>query len=281
MIFVNEKITMPEVIAREWYRRWFDSPFYHRLYLKRDEEDAKGCIQQLIHFLQPLPGSKMVDVACGRGRHSCLLAKMGFEVIGFDLSINNINYARQFETENLHFYQHDMRYPFWINYFDYAFNFFTSFGYFATRREHDDSMRTIASSLRPGGTFVIDYLNVHYAEDHLVHNETKNIDGTFYEIHRWDDEDHFYKRIQITDMSRNISEEHTEKVAKFSVGDFTEMLSFQNMQVLEVFGDYGLIPYDVRKTPRMIIVARKNPTSKEPREKKQLYSDGRSTDALT
>jgi hypothetical protein len=173
-----------------------------------------------------------------------------------------------------------MRRPFWINYFDYAFNFFTSFGYFATRREHDDAMRTVASSLRSQGIFVIDYLNVHYAEDHLVHNEMKNIAGTTYEILRWDDETHFYKRITVHDASLVIPEEHTEKVAKFSLGDFTDMLSFQNMQIIEVFGDYHLTPYDVRKTPRLIIVAGKkgvDPTG----ENKRLYSDGRTTDALT
>jgi SAM-dependent methyltransferase len=212
---------------------------------------------------------------------------MGFDVTGFDLSFESIEYAKQFEKHNLTFYQHDMRYPFWANYFDCALNFFTSFGYFATRREHDDAMRTIATSLKPGGIFVIDYLNVHYAEDHLVHNEVKYIGGTSYQIHRWDDKTHFYKKIIINDASLAIPEEYTEKVAKFSLGDFTDMLSFQNMQVLEVFGDHSLHPYDVRKTPRLIMVARKKARlpdgqdSNHSDEEKRLYSDGRKTDALT
>jgi SAM-dependent methyltransferase len=281
IIFVNEKFGMIHIETREWYRRWFDSPFYHRLYFERNEKDAQACIERLIRFLQPPPSSRMLDVACGRGRHSRLLADLGFDVTGFDLSFNSITYAKQFEKENLNFYVHDMRLPFWINYFDYAFNFFTSFGYFATKREHDDAMRTIAASLRPAGIFVIDYLNVHYAEDHLVHNELKNIDGTSYEIHRWDDENHFYKRIRITDASLESAEEHTERVAKFSLGDFTEMLSFQNMQVLEIFGDYNLVPYDIRKTPRLIIIAKKKGNSGDGEEQKRLYSDGRATDALT
>jgi SAM-dependent methyltransferase len=180
-----------------------------------------------------------------------------------------------------------MRLPFWINYFDYAFNFFTSFGYFATRREHDDAMRTIAASLKPGGIFVIDYLNVHYAEAHLVRNELKNISGTSFEINRWDDEKYFYKKIIVSDASLIAPEEYTEKVAKFSLGDFTEMLAFQNMQVVEVFGGYNLDPYDVKKTPRLIIVARKKARlpdgqgSNHTNENKSLYSDGRRTDALT
>lgn len=277
---LKENLIMTRVNAKEWYRDWFSSPFYHRLYFERNEEEAKTFIHKLVHFLQPQPGSRMLDVACGRGRHSCILAKMGFDVTGFDLSFESIENAKQFEKDNLTFYQHDMRYPFWINYFNYAFNFFTSFGYFATRREHDDAIRTIASSLKPGGIFVIDYLNFHYVEEHLVHNELKNVAGTSFEIHRWDDDTHFYKKIIITDATLSIPEEHTERVAKFSLGDFTDMLSFQNMQVIEVFGDYNLDPYDVRKTPRMIIVARKK-ESNHSGEDKRLYSDGRRTDALT
>jgi hypothetical protein len=48
-----------------------------------------------------------------------------------------------------------------------------------------------------------------------------------------------------------------EKVAKFSLGDFTDMLAFQGVQVTEVFGDYELNHYDVRKTPRLIIIGKK------------------------
>ena len=280
MIFVTEKSLMAQLVRKEWFRDWFSSPFYYRLYFERDEKEAEDFIQRLVHFLQPAAGSRIVDVACGRGRHSCILAKMGFDTTGFDLSFESIEYAKQFENANLTFYQHDMRYPFWVNYFDYAFNFFTSFGYFATRREHDDAIRTIATSLKPGGIFVMDYLNTHFVEDHLVHNEIKHVAGTAYHIHRWDDETHFYKKVTINDVSLTAPEEHTERVAKFSLGDFTDMLSFQNMQVMEVFGDHNLYPYDVRKTPRLIIVARKK-ESNHSGEEKRLYSDGRKTDPLT
>ena len=148
-----------------------------------------------------------------------------------------------------------MRLPSWINYFDYAFNFFTSFGYFATRREHDDAIRTIAQSLKRGGVALFDYLNVHYAEERLVHDEIKMVGDTQYEIHRWMDEDHFYKKIKVSDPSLAAPQEFCEKVAKLSLGDFTDMLSLQHLQVVEVFGDYELNSYDVKKTPRMIVVA--------------------------
>lgn len=243
--------------APEWYKEWFNSPYYHKLYFERDEEDAKAFIQRLVKYLQPPSGSRMLDVACGQGRHSRMLAEDGFDVTGIDLSRDSIHFAQQFEKENLHFYLHDLRLPFWINFFDYAFNFFTSFGYFRTQREHDDVIRTIVNSLKPDGHLLFDYLNTHYVEEHLKHNEIKTIGSTTYELHRWHNDSHFFKRIIITDPALEHPLEFTEKVVKFSLGDFTDMLSFQKMQITTVFGDYHLNPYDIRQTPRMIIVASK------------------------
>ena len=162
--------------ANEWYKNWFNSPFYHKLYFERDENEAKNFIKKLVDRFNPPAGSRMLDIACGKGRHSKILASYGFDVTGFDISVDSIQEANCFASEQLHFFVHDMRLPFWVNYYDFAFNFFTSFGYFLTRREHDDAIRTIAASIKKGGTVLFDYLNVHYAEEHFIHNEVKMID---------------------------------------------------------------------------------------------------------
>jgi SAM-dependent methyltransferase len=240
-----------------WFKDWFNSPYYHQLYFNRDHQEAANFIDALINYLQPKPGDTMLDVACGKGRHSIHLAQKGFDVTGIDLSEDSIDEALKFETEKLHFYRHDMRLPFWINYYDYAFNFFTSFGYFKTRRENDNAIRTIAQSLKPDGCFVMDYLNVHYAEDNLVHQFDKEIEGVNYFITKWFDETHFYKKIVVEDEALAEPLQYTEKVAKFSLGDFTEMFAYQGLQIQEVFGDYNFGHYDVRKSPRLIMVAKK------------------------
>lgn len=241
-----------------WYKDWFNSHYYHLLYQHRDDEEAFRFINTLIAYLQPTPGSSMIDIACGKGRHSKALADMGFDVTGIDLSAASISEAKKNEDDRLHFYQHDMRLPFWINYFQYAFNFFTSFGYFKTRREHDNAIRTIAQGLVPGGIFVIDYLNVHYSEDRLEPSLITQTDNVTFHITKWHDESFFFKQIQVTDEdSHALKHLYTERVAKFTLGDFTDMLAYQGMQVQEVFGDYQLGRYDVRKSPRMIILAKK------------------------
>jgi len=241
-----------------WFKDWFNSPYYHQLYFKRDEKEAADFIDALIAHLQPSPGARMLDVACGKGRHSIQLAQLGYDVTGIDLSEDSIREALQHESERLHFYRHDMRLPFWMHYFDYAFNFFTSFGYFRTRREHDNAIRTIAQSLRNGGTFVMDYLNMHYEEEHLLHQSEQTIAGVHYYITKWLDETNFYKKIEVEDEKLGEPLVFTEQVAKFSLGDFTEMFAYQGLQIKEVFGDYQFGHYDIRQSPRLIMVAGKS-----------------------
>ena len=243
---------------KAWYRDWFNSPYYHQLYFQRDEQEAANFIDALLLKLSPPANAMMLDVACGRGRHSIHLAAKGYLVTGTDISEDSIVEAKQFEKENLEFFVHDMRLPFRMNYYQYAFNLFTSFGFFRTRREHDNAIRTIAQSLQTGGIFLIDYLNTHFAENHLQYkSEIKLGDVTFY-ITRWLDETHFYKKIVVEDEA-TLEEplEFTEKVAKFSLGDFNDMLAFYGLQIQEVFGSYQFEPYHVNNSPRLIILAKK------------------------
>lgn len=244
-------------MQQAWFKDWFNSPYYHQLYFNRDKTEAAAFIDKLIQYIKPLSGARMLDVACGKGRHSMQLASKGFDVTGIDLSADSIHEALKFESENLHFYQHDMRLPFWIRYYDYAFNFFTSFGYFRTQREHDNAIHCIATAIKPGGTFVMDYLNVHYSEDHTIHNIEKEIEGVNYVITKWYDEDYFYKKIVVEDEALGEPLVYTEKVAKFSLGDFTDMFAYQGLQIQEVFGDYEFNSYDIKKSPRLIMIAKK------------------------
>jgi 2-polyprenyl-3-methyl-5-hydroxy-6-metoxy-1,4-benzoquinol methylase len=244
--------------SKEWFKNWFNSPYYHLLYHNRNEDEAIAFIERLVSYLKLESNSKILDVACGKGRHSKALADMSFDVIGIDLSIESINEAKKDESERLHFYTHDMRLPFWINYFDIVFNFFTSFGYFRTQREHNNAMRSIAQSIKQNGTLVIDYLNVAYEEHHFAKSFEKKIDDHHFLVSKWQNETHFFKQIQVVGSSNeeliNLS---TERVAKFSLKDFTEMLILQNMKIEKVFGDYNLNEYNAATSQRMIIVAKK------------------------
>ena len=244
-------------MQHDWFENWFDSPYYHKLYFERDKQEASAFIEKLVNHLKPPVPSMMLDVACGKGRHSRQLASFGHTVTGIDLSEQGINEALLTSNDQLYFYRHDMRLPFWINYFDFAFNFFTSFGYFRTQRENDNAIRTIATALKKNGVFVMDYLNTHFSEDHLIHKSEKIVDDVQFIITKWFDEDFFYKKIEVIDEMLTEPLVYNEKVAKFTLGDFTDMFAYQGLQIQEVYGDYDFGRYDVKKSNRLIMIAKK------------------------
>lgn len=248
---------METTVQREWFETWFDTPYYHLLYFESSREESRAFIDKLLEHLKPAPASTILEVGCGEGAHASYMAEKGYDVTGLDLSTFSIETARTMEHDRLQFYQHDMRQPFRINYFDYVFNLRTNFGYFRTYREHEAAIRTMAQSIHEHGMMVIDYLNVHYAEDHLVHSSDKEVDGYNFHITKWMDEDHFYKKIEVEHDSFTEPHIYVEKIAKFSLGDFTDMLAYQGVQIKEVYGDYQLGSYHVRKAPRMIMIAEK------------------------
>lgn len=240
-----------------WFATWFNSTYYYDLYAHRDEQEATNFIYKLIDFLHPKPNSTMLDVGCGRGRHVKTLANKGFDVTGIDISPDAIAQAMQYENNTMHFFVHDMRLPFWINYFDYVFNFFTSFGYFSTQREHNDAMRSMCQALKQDGYLVIDYLNVQFAEDKLIAKTEQNFNDVHYTIEKSHDKTHFYKTIDINDTKKKLQKRYTEKVAKFFMADFEQMLAHQSLRIAHIFGDYALSAYDAKQSPRMIIIAKK------------------------
>jgi len=86
-----------------WYKDWFNSPFYHKLYFERDDKEAEAFISRLIDHLKPATGSYMLDVACGRGRHSRILAGKGFRVTGIDISFDSIAFQKKSRMKTLSF----------------------------------------------------------------------------------------------------------------------------------------------------------------------------------
>ncbi len=239
-----------------WFKSWFDSEYYHLLYKNRNEEEAKEFITNLIDYLNPTFPARALDLACGKGRHSRFLANCGFNTIGVDLSVNSIKSAKAFEGPELTFYQHDMRTPVRINYFDYVFNLFTSFGYFETEREHQKTLNSIQKSLRPNSTVVIDFLNTAKVLDNLVTKETKTEGGIKFEITRAFINGYITKNIEFSDQNQQFS--FQERVRGYKLADFKTLLNNAKIEIVDTFGDYQLSKFKEMTSPRLIIIGRKN-----------------------
>src|SRR5699024_3406489 len=143
--------------TKPWYASWFDTPFYHILYQDRDEKEAAFLIKNLLNHLKLQPPAKILDLACGKGRHSRYLNMLGYDVIGVDLSEQSIAYAKQYENNLLHFEVHNKLNPY-PKQFDAVFNLFTSFGYFENPDDNLKVIQNIKTSLKPNGYGVIDFM---------------------------------------------------------------------------------------------------------------------------
>jgi len=254
----------------EWFASWFDSPHYHQLYAHRDEAEAARFVDALVARVRPREGARVLDLGCGAGRHARRLASKGLQVTGIDLSANSIAEAKKTERPHLRFRRHDMRVPFGNRSFDYVFNLFTSFGYFEEDREHEAVVRNMAQALSDGGRLVLDYLNAHYVEAHLMPTEERVLDGTVYRISRRVDDRFFVKRIVMDDGCAGAPAQHVERVARFTLRDFDRMFAASGLTIEEIYGDYQLGAFDAQTSPRLILVARK---TAEPLPPRQLLAD--------
>lgn len=247
---------------KEWFGEWFDSPYYHILYKHRDYEEAEHFIDKLIRFFNFSPTDKIMDLACGKGRHSIYLNRQNFEVTGLDLSPQSIAYAKQYENERLHFYVHDMREVFRKRAFDYVLNLFTSFGYFDKERENQDAVCAAASALKADGKMLIDFLNPYKVIHHLVPEEIKEIEGISFHITKHLSQDNYIiKDIRFEDNGRHWH--FQERVKAIRRTQFLEYFQTAGLELLETFGDYELNPYERERSDRMIFVLQNRPEQAE------------------
>jgi SAM-dependent methyltransferase len=247
---------LPAPAEPEWFSTWFDSPYYHLLYHDRNQAEAQAFLDTLLTRLHPKPQARLLDFACGKGRHSIYLSERGYDVTGIDLSAESIAAAQRHAHQHLHFAVHDMREPLPFGPFDFIFNLFTSFGYFQHESENVLALRNATAALRPGGKLVIDFLNTERTVRELVAHEQKTVNGITFQLRRHLDRDFIVKEIDFrTADSQKLHFE--ERVRALSRERFEEYFLLAGLRLVDVLGDYQLRPYDEASSPRMIFILKK------------------------
>lgn len=240
---------------KEWFATWFDTHYYHVLYAHRDDQEAELFISNLLRFLEvDKAKASLLDLACGKGRHSIYMNKLGFNTMGVDLSAQSIAHAKQFENDQLRFQVQDMREPL-PEKFSHIFNLFTSFGYFDSIEENQKVMQAIQSMTTENGILVIDYLNAHKTVKNLVKSENKTINNIQFDIERKADKNHVYKYIDVTDGE--VKARYMERVQLLKIEDFETLLKQIGYRITNSFGDFDLNPFDSEKSDRLILIAQK------------------------
>lgn len=125
-------------------------------------EKTQAEVDFLVNKLQLKLGAKILDLACGHGRHTVELARRGYAMTGQDLNGFFLQKAEEAATSagvKVRWVKNDIRQIPFENEFDVVINLFTAFGYFDSDADHQEVITQVAKSLRDGGTFVIDMIN--------------------------------------------------------------------------------------------------------------------------
>lgn len=226
---------------------WYETAFrkdYLDLYYRRDDATAKVEAAFAAKALGLRPGSRILDVACGAGRHARALAALGHRVVGVDLSRDLLAAATGVARIRA-----DMRELPFFGAFHAATSFFTSFGYF------DDAgnlatLRSVAESLRRGGVYFLDFLNAPAVQGRLVPESEEERDGRKFRIRR---------RIQEGRVVKEIATEGaawSESVRLYVHNELISLLARAGLNPLASYGDFDGRDYTTDGA-RCILVARR------------------------
>ena len=193
----------------------------------------------------------ILDLACGKGRHSIFLNSLGFHVTGLDLSKNSIKDAKKKQSSSLHFNVHDMR-NLYSTQFEVVLNLFTSFGYFEKDSDNFKVIQTIKSCLKQKGIGVIDFMNSSHVIENLIPQNSYQADGVTFKLKRSYSDGFITKDIEVLDSGKTY--QFQEKVRAYSLQDFETMLSNAGLHLLECFGNYKLEPFNSKTSKRLILI---------------------------
>ena len=237
-----------------WYTEWFGTRYYKLLYGHRDQAEALHWADAILRNTGLAPGSTLLDIGCGRGRHAAAFAARGLQVTGIDLSPESIAEARS-TCPAARFDVHDMREPFARGTFDAVVCLFTSIGYTPDRA---DDLRTLASAavaLRPGGKLVVDVLNGAIVRRELVEEERQTEGGVRFTLQRRLEGDTIIKDIHVDDQG--CSHRFTERVHAWTAAELRALVVEAGLRIDALTGGPGNSPFDEATSERIVVWATK------------------------
>ncbi len=233
----------------EWFEEWFGEE-YLALYPHRDDREAEEVVELIRRITEVPRGALVLDVACGAGRHARAFQALGLVAVGVDLSRHLLERARA--VAHLAVARADIRaLPVRDQSVDHAVNLFTSFGYFATDDDHRLALRQMIATVRPGGWFVLDFLNAPVVRATVAQAAARSLPGVA-RIDKWlDDGDRFVVKA----ITARDGRQFMERVRLFERGELIGMIAAAGGEVRHQFGDYRGGPPSA-EAPRLVLFAR-------------------------
>jgi SAM-dependent methyltransferase len=117
----------------------------------------------------------ILDIGCGTGNHSIVLADRNYRMVGIDQSKNMIEEAirKSQHTKNVLFKVQNMKKIRFSKKFDCAFCLFNSFGYLTDETDLIQFFSSLHKSLKPNSMFIVEFWNIASIKSSSYKNWTK------------------------------------------------------------------------------------------------------------
>ena len=245
-------------------KNWFeDENFWKELYpILFPEERILAATEQAekILALAEFDGTTILDLACGPGRHSVVLAKKGYKVTGVDLSQFHLGKARELAAKSgveVEWVNADMREFSRPESFDMTMNLFTSLGYFEDRDDDIKVIQNLYDCLKKGGTCVIDLVGKEWVAKGFTSSGTSELDdGSLFIERRKVIEDWTRTDNHWIILKDGKSTEFRFKHRLYSAQELKDCMKQVGFIDIRIYGDLDGNPYGT-KAKRLIAIARK------------------------
>jgi len=242
-----------------WWQTYFGELYLRLFATMVTPEGTAQEVAGVLALLDPRPGARILDLACGQGRHAVILARLGYRVAGLDRSaalLRRAEEAARGVAGEVAWVLGDMRSLPFGQEFDACLSLFTSFGYFQDEAENEEVLRQVYSVLRPGGALFLDLPNHGHQRQH-PHPTSWRRHGAAIVL----EETHFdpatcRSTTTFTWLEGGQAESITHSVRHYTAPEMTAMLRRTGLEPVALFGDVDGSAF-AAGSKRLIVVARK------------------------
>ncbi|MCD6402463.1 class I SAM-dependent methyltransferase [bacterium] len=229
-------------------------------------KDTLEQIQFIEKILRLKPGMKILDLACGWGRHSIELAKRGYKVVGTDINPLYIKEAKRLAQKlglEINWIEGDMRKVLFQKRmrgrFDVVLNLSNSFGYFEKEKDHQETVYGISKVLKPKGFFLLDIKNLESLIYHYQPEQKKHLSKEHFLIikssfdflsSRWNEE--------VIEFLKGKKKRKTSySIRAFTIKELISLSQESNLLFKKIYGGFKEGPLSL-DSERCILVFQKN-----------------------
>lgn len=252
---------MSEPADEPWWTEYFDRDFVHLYRPFLTPERTRTEVAGIVEMLGLPSDARVLDLACGWGRHSVALARSGFAVTGLDLSETLLGIARRRAERAgvaVEWVRGDMRELPWRAEFDAVVSLFSSLGYFVSDEEDLRVLRAAHDALRPGGFFLLETMHRdHVVGDYADRDWWEADDGALVWVEREFDAVEGVSREWLRWRRGDRSGEKFHELRVRTATEWDGLLREAGLQPVEWYGDWGLAPF-THTSVDLIVVCRRD-----------------------